>query len=104
MPMKVLSIKPKYVEVILAGKKNEEIRNWPTSHRGVLLLHASKPVGAILGAVQVVDCLEDVYEGYAWQFERPVHFARPVPCKGKLGLWTLPDDLAAAVQAELAAR
>lgn len=98
--MKVLSVRPAFVEAILAGTKTEEYRSWQTTHRGLLLLHATRPVGAILGCVQVTDCLDaGVYEGgFAWQLERPVRFATPLECKGRLGLWDLPAELEAEVR------
>ena len=68
--MKVLSLKQPFAELILAGKKTIELRNWNTSFRGEFLVHASKnsdknsmikfgfkdlPCGVILGKVELVD-------------------------------------------------
>ena len=69
-------------------------------------------LGAIIGEAELVDCIlvDDrfneelrqinpvVYgksnhvEKYAWKLEKIVKYKRPIPCKGKLGLWNL-DDL-----------
>ena len=69
-------------------------------------------LGAIIGEAELVDCIlvDDrfneelrqinpvVYgksnhvEKYAWKMEKIVKYKRPIPCKGKLGLWNL-DDL-----------
>lgn len=36
-----------------------------------------------------------------WHLSKVRALAEPVPCKGALGLWTLPDDVEAAVAAKL---
>lgn len=38
---------------------------------------------------------------YHWRLARVRPLAEPVPCKGALGLWTLPDDVESAVLAQL---
>lgn len=38
---------------------------------------------------------------YAWSTSSPDRLPRPVPAVGRLGLWTLPDDVAAAVAEQL---
>jgi hypothetical protein len=38
-----------------------------------------------------------------WRFDRVYALAAPVPCKGAQGLWRVPDDVAAAVRAAVAA-
>ena len=40
-------------------------------------------------------------EGYAywWDLSRVVCFRRPIPCRGNVGMWQLPPDLAAQVTA-----
>lgn len=40
---------------------------------------------------------------YHWQLENVRPLAAPVPCKGALGLWNLPEDIESAVRAQLAA-
>ena len=37
---------------------------------------------------------------YHWRLANVRLLAEPVPCKGALGLWTLPDDVEAAVRAQ----
>ena len=37
-----------------------------------------------------------------WRFEAPVRFPDLIPCRGKQGLWTLPDDVAGKVERALA--
>ena len=68
--MKCLSIKQPYVELILQGKKNIELRRWNTNFRGEFYIHASKipdmkamknfsfeklPCGFIVGKAELVN-------------------------------------------------
>lgn len=39
---------------------------------------------------------------YHWQLANVRPLAEPVPCKGALGLWRLPEDVEAAVRGQLA--
>lgn len=76
--MKCLSVRQPFAWAILKGKKRVENRSRLTKHRGPVLLHAGKippklegelpdgtpvpravdlPLGAIVGAVVIVDCL-----------------------------------------------
>ena len=84
----------------------ERARFWP-EHTGAL--------GVILGVASVVGChhaSEDhggqgncsrwAWDGrWHWQLAAVRPFSRPVPCKGRLGLWRLPDEVEAAVQEQL---
>lgn len=38
---------------------------------------------------------------FGWEFTNVRALARPVPCKGALGLWTLPPEILSAVQSQL---
>jgi hypothetical protein len=65
------------------------------------------PKGAIIGIVDIVDCIPDSACDNPWKAEgdnfwcwivenpRPVE---PLPMKGQLGLWTIPDDLLVEVK------
>lgn len=71
--MKALTICQPYPELILRRLKRVENRTWPTRHRGAMYIHAGKsrhwletedlryypnmPFGAVVGIVNVVDCL-----------------------------------------------
>lgn len=110
---------------IVAGIKTVENRSRPTRHRGPLVIHASKsrryldgdyadllpglpPVeqldfGALIGVVEVVDCvpLAEV-EGdpfavgpWCWILSRAQRIW-PVPCKGQVSFFGVPDTLSAA--------
>ena len=67
--MKALSVKQPYACAIAEGLKNIEFRSRPTSHRGSLLICASKsergyvtndnkplPIGCMMAVVDVIDC------------------------------------------------
>jgi hypothetical protein len=41
---------------------------------------------------------------YHWRLANVRLLGEPVPCKGALGLWTLPDDVEAGVVAQLGER
>jgi hypothetical protein len=137
--MNTLTICQPWCWAILHGPKKIENRTWPTNHRGPLLLHSGKSrkflesedpavwperygvplpeekdlvFGAILGVVDVVDCLhfEDLppdwkahpfAQGpYCWLLANPRPFAEPIPWKGQLSLYQVPDE---AVRRALAA-
>lgn len=50
----LLSIKPKYADLILAGSKRVELRrSWPDTDVGVLVLYSSAPVQKLVGIVHV---------------------------------------------------
>ncbi len=55
----LLSIKPKYADLILAGTKRVELRrSWPSNDVGVMVLYSSAPVQRLVG-VAFVDRLEE---------------------------------------------
>jgi hypothetical protein len=119
--MKALSVRQPWAWLIVAGYKDVENRSWRTDYRGRLLIHASQtadkwamgayqeqaeeygydlpdeyPTGAIVGSVELVDCVEQYdsewFEGpIGWILDKPEAFASPIPAKGKLGLWEAPD-------------
>ena len=133
--MKVLSLTQPWSTLVVLGAKQFETRSWSTQYRGALLIHASKnfpkdcreltfeapfnaalqfkdwstlPLGAIIGRVELVDCLptekitrlpydevglHEIEFGnfapgrFAWKLENPTLFVKPIPAKGSLGLW-----------------
>lgn len=127
--MKVLTIKQPWAQLIIDGAKDIENRDWPTSVRGRIGVHASAkldkqeildacdfmaswipkfskriftaealsyPVGAILGTVELVDCLKlprlagdsPWFVGeYGFVLRNPQKFETPIPAKGALGFW-----------------
>jgi hypothetical protein len=124
--MRVLTIRQPWASlIVVAGLKDVENRTWPTSHRGPLAIHAGaspdktatpedwaaiaafgdRPVGAIIGIVDVVDCVQGYDSPYAlggfwhWVLENPRALPEAIPAKGRLGLWTF-DDAALGLGSE----
>jgi len=137
--VKALSIRAPWWWVILQGKPVEN-RNWYTSQRGRIYIHASKfwkideisddwddvkwmanedaitlpPMGkvqteamrdaggSIVGTVEIIDCVTQhpsaFFVGkFGFVLRDPVAFKMPVPCKGALGFFTVPDEALAAL-------
>lgn len=110
-----LSVHQPWASLIVNGYKDVENRTWCTNHRGPLLIHASHkyvdhdgwsayslllggrlddlPRGAIIGRVEVIDCVRDSTSSWAfpghwhWLLADPAHFAEPVVANGRRGLW-----------------
>lgn len=118
--MKALTVQQPWAWAILDGRKRVENRSRCCNYRGPLILHAGKSrirlgapmpdgsaapaeselvFGAILGVVQVVDCLpvHDVDDPFAtgpwcWILANPIKIS-PTPWRGQLGLFDIPDHL-----------
>jgi hypothetical protein len=137
--MKALSVSQPWASLLVLGVKRLETRCWQTSHRGPLLIHASRnfqragrmlclqepirsalrtvgidsckqlPLGVVLGVVELVDCLRVEEAGavppeelplgdftpgrWLWYVTQPRPLASPVPYRGRLGLFEVPDSL-----------
>ena len=84
--------------------------------------HASElPTGAIIGIVTLVGCsstakalkgidpVEHAFGDYgpgrfAWQLTEALQLVQPMACKGALGLWKVPDEIADSLTPWLAER
>lgn len=119
--MKALSVRQPWASLIASGRKTIELRSWPITYRGPLVIVASAaadasalarfdiddlPRGATVAIVDVVD-VRPVCEGdhvaalgailpgeYAWCLANP----RPltaVRVRGRLGLYDVDDALVA---------
>jgi len=57
------------------------------------------PTGAIVGAVEIYDCIRKSKSKWAersswhWLLRNPRVLAKPIPFKGSLGLMRVPDEL-----------
>lgn len=139
--MRAISLWQPWASLWCSGVKIHETRHWPTAHRGWLLVHAAKrriddhsgsrlddlcasefgnhwgmeiPRGAIVGAVDVVDCRrtleiefdhDDVDQAndyecgnfeagrYGWRADGFLMFADPIPYRGAQGFFDVPDEL-----------
>jgi hypothetical protein len=118
--MKVLSLRQPWAWLVFHGKDIEN-RSWPTRHRGPVLIHASMnydkegkkwvvrnfpkiripihlPRGAILGRVELADCVTAsgnrwFFGPYGFVLKNPVEFKKPVPYKGRLGIFDVPEEI-----------
>lgn len=126
--IKCLSVRQPWAWLIVAGHKSLENRTWDTKYRGPLLIHASArpdddpdwlcstinyakgikfpamPLGSIVGQVNLTAVVTDsddyFFDGpYAFQLTDPVMFERPIPLKGKLGLYDVPWPMPATKDA-----
>lgn len=117
--IRALSIKQPYPHHIFHDGKDVENRDWPTKGRGWFLIHAGKkddedrelirehnmPLGGIVGAARIVDCVEDMdslwfYGRYGFVLKDA--FPIPlIPCKGQLGFFPLERGILDAVAAAL---
>jgi predicted transcriptional regulator len=62
----LLSIKPKYADLILAGTKRVELRrSWPSNDIGVMVIYASAPVQRLVGAA-FIDRIEECELAKLW--------------------------------------
>lgn len=125
--MKAITIKQPWASLIVAGLKDIENRSWKTNFRGRVLIHAGKarekqfgipkklfaddavysvidskelPQGAIIGSVEIVDCVKNhpslwAIEGdWNWVLANPVMFPQPITgVKGKLSFWDYDGEL-----------
>jgi hypothetical protein len=109
--LKALTVRQPWASLIVAGIKDVENRSKPTRFRGRLAIHSSlrvnqqameefghlidpcPPLGAVIGSVDLIDCVADsrsewAEEGYHhWILTNPHRLKRSRPMKGSLGLW-----------------
>jgi hypothetical protein len=109
--VKALTVRQPWAELIVRGRKNVENRPRRTHHRGLLVIHAglrfdeSGPRirgtldrGAIIGVVDVVDCIDSSRSRWAdpgqwhWVLANARRLSRPIPYRGALSLWTVDPD------------
>ena len=119
--MKAISIKQPWASLVASGRKTIECRTWRTTHRGPLLICASKggfelnddgllaPGGVALGVVELQnirpmtkgdlpaaflpdDWQADALKGLAWEVAA-LYKVEPFPVKGRLNLFDVDDAL-----------
>ena len=116
--MKAITIKQPWAGAIFASGKDVENRSWSTKYRGPLLIHAGAGFSnddpdlvkkaeragdtgpwtpsALLGVVELVDCVWAYDSEWAqpsywhWVLRNPQPLSKPIPMRGKLGLWNVP--------------
>jgi hypothetical protein len=116
--MKALSIRAPWAWAILHQGKNIENRSRRTHYRGPLVIQSSLtkdpkavawlrrhgfefpdtfPAGYLVGVVDVVDCLDKVPRSlwasgpFGYVLARPRAFSKPIPWRGQLGFFDVPD-------------
>ncbi|HEY1417902.1 MAG TPA: ASCH domain-containing protein [Myxococcaceae bacterium] len=116
--MRAITIRQPWAELIVRGEKDVENRSWRTRHRGPLLIHAGgrahrelfgqhgvpddAQLSAIIGLVEVVDCTQEKTSAWhepgswGWYLARPRRFKKPIPMKGRGGLFEVPARKVAA--------
>lgn len=117
--LRCLSVRQPWAWLIVHGHKTVENRDWPTAHRGDLLIHAGKvfdreglagvlevfphlravlpaqyDLGGIVGRAQLVNCVQHhVSPWFRGPYGFVLHDARPmpfVPVRGQLGFFNVP--------------
>ncbi len=96
--------------VIVASGKTSRIKEYQREAKSLKLSAEHLTVGAAIGVAEIVDIhplnpsLESnpwAFGPYCWQLANGRFFNEPIPCKGKLNLYTPDDDLAAKIQSQL---
>lgn len=126
--MKTIAVRQPWATMIVVGEKTIENRSRLTRYRGRVLIHASKahdkeamdeirrlqdeagehydwPVGAIIGCVNIVDCVTESenewFDGpFGYVLEDAIMFDEPIPARGQLGIYDtpfIPTGVAAAI-------
>ena len=112
--MKIITIRQPCAHLIVNGSKNIENRNWATSYRGPILIHASLnvnralclkhrldpdtlPRGGVVGIAEIADCVNKHSSrwflgryGFLLRKRQPLPF---IKWKGALGLREVPSRL-----------
>lgn len=120
-PMKCLSLKQPYADMVVEGIKSIELRKWNTKHRGEFLVHASKVpfesdydksrLGCIVGSARLLDVKhyeteeewekdftlhradDDFMEShYGFILTNPVKFEKPIAYRGSLNFFNVIFD------------
>ena len=111
-----VSIRQPQATAVLAQPGPFRHPGWRTDYRGPLLIHAAKRLagdppagkvasptyGALLGVVDLVDCVANGRAdggpdevGYVWVFGNPRLFAQPIAYIGRMGLFEVAQTVVA---------
>lgn len=113
---RALSVRQPWAYAILHLGKDVENRPWRTHYRGRILIQATLkierdeavklkldpdklPTGAIIGSVEIVDCVRNSKSKWAirgrwhWILKNPRYLAKPIQFKGALGFIRVPSRL-----------
>lgn len=136
--MKALTIRQPWAHAILHLGKDIENRDWFSTLRGRIAIHASKtmtrreiteardfvqsmvgldiaqampakgnyPVGSIVGVATVRGCVQR-YDSpwfvgrYGFVLEDPIALPEPIPMRGQLSFWDVPEDVVAEINRQI---
>ena len=120
---RALTVRQPWAWAIMEGRKHIENRRQRTHVRERIAIHSSKkpdphrkalaamledldtrnecmesPRGAILGTVELVDCIDKsedrTFVGpYGWVLARPRPLRKPISARGNTGLWRISPDV-----------
>ena len=130
--MKAITLRQPWAWAIINAGKDIENRNWKTHFRGRVAIHTAVGMtrgeydrvceyirgvngriripayeelerGAIVGTVEIVDCVQDSDSSwfmgeYGFVLARPKRLPKPIPCKGALSFWTVPQNIEARIK------
>jgi len=103
---KAISLMQPWANLVASGKKTIETRKWKTDYRGKIVICSSKkptiaPAGYALCTAELYHiepmkkehekkaCIKVYPKAYSWFLKNIKPFRKPIPVKGKLGLFTL---------------
>ena len=130
--MKAITVRQPWAWAIINAGKNIENRNWKTHFRGRVAIHAAVGMtrdeyedacedikrisrkmkiplyedlerGAIIGTVEIIDCVQDSNSPwflgeYGFVLECPKRLPEPIPCKGALSFWNVPPNIESRIK------
>jgi hypothetical protein len=130
--MKAITLRQPWAWAIMNAGKDIENRNWRTNFRGRVAIHAAVGMthdeyekaygyirnvnrrikipayedlerGAIIGTVEIVDCVQDSdsrwFMGkYGFVLASPKRLPEPIPCKGALSFWNIPQNIESRIK------
>jgi hypothetical protein len=126
--VKAFTVHRPWAWAICHAGKTIENRGRQTTHRGLVAVHAGLSEGSgrpwltehgfrppqdlvgghVVAVAQLADCTRDapatiwaVPGLWHWQLEHVTRLAVPVPCRGQLGLWTVPEQVEDAILDQL---
>jgi hypothetical protein len=124
--VKAISIQQPWAWAIIHAGKDVENRSWNSYYRGLLAIHAPAkrksndvlprgvvrpeeeecPLSAIIGVVELIDVVERMrskwFGGpFGFVLAKPQPLARPISCKGGLGLWKIPPNVLRSIRRQL---
>lgn len=76
-----------------------EVSGYKSSYEGEITYRQMRDAGGcIVGTVDIIDCVSKsaspwFFGRYGFVLTNPIALSEPIPCKGSLGLFTVPDEV-----------